>query len=195
MTAPAGVLPADAEMKIEALGSDELITVIEKALDGNVRLYKTFRLAFFADGEEVVPDGALTVEAKGAMIGETGFAAVLIHDELLNTSVVWASAVAEGRADILFDVDSRIFTIAQTKELAELTEEPLDALFARLPEQEFHEELDGLLIDVLAPVGAFPKGTVMAVKPVETEEVRTSVEDAFDEDTEVISIKAVDITF
>ena len=72
---------------------------------------------------------------------------------------------------------------------------PEDIENADYPAFTHHEEVDGMIVDIDAPAGAFPDGTTVSVKPVEAEQILDSVTDALDEGTTILQVKAVDISF
>ncbi|MBQ7736541.1 MAG: InlB B-repeat-containing protein [Oscillospiraceae bacterium] len=73
------------------------------------------------------------------------------------------------------------------------------------PPLEYHTVVDGMAVDIDAPEGAFPAGTTVTVRSVETEAVMDAVEAAVEEsvrdgaedvvETQVVMIRALDITF
>ena len=74
-----------------------------------------------------------------------------------------------------------------------------------MPAQSFEGEIDGILVSVEAPEGAFPEGTTMQLSVVEVEQILDSVESALVDDAQndetrretakIVRVKAVDITF
>ena len=195
---PEGVLPEDAILQVDALDSEELITAVENTLPGNVRLFRSYKLKFLSGKEEVDPGCLLTVTAKGEMISETRNVAVLRHDVALNTRVIFAAEIGEECDTATFEVRGGFFTIAQTNTLTEVNEIQTEEAVS-MPEQTFNEEADGMVVDVLAPEGAFPEGTVMSVEIVTADEILDSIRSAVEEnqaaESRITAIKAVDITF
>ncbi len=72
------------------------------------------------------------------------------------------------------------------------------------PELTYHETVDGMVVDIAAPAGAFPAGTRVVVTAVEEERVLPAVEAAVQEaadhsaalvDAKVLQVRALDITF
>ena len=197
VVSPEGALPEGSSLIINNVGSEALTEAAEKTLGESLVSAEAFRLRFIRDGESVVPGAPVSITAQSDMIAEAAFMAVLSHDDELNTNVIWAGELSEESSTIAFRTSADLLTLAQTSELAAVTasEEEEQNLSAEMPEQPFQGEIDGLLVDVLAPEGAFPAGTTMKLSLVETSEVRASVEGALEDVTEIVTIKAVDITF
>ena len=65
----------------------------------------------------------------------------------------------------------------------------------KYPEQTFTKTVNGVLITVDAPEGAFPEGTEMFASEVATSAVVDAVDEATDYDVTKSDVKAYDITF
>ena len=221
---PKGALPAETQLLVSALKDDELVKATELIEEAVLAKEQTSRdissmqlvnIAFVdAQGDAVRPQKkvelkisgdcirkieepvlARTLDAETKMLfGRAEDAEVLPNVVLTNSSDEDESTGNEDTLAFKTKVTGTyaILEVAHEDEQAAedaVADEPVQA-------QNFSAEVEGVLVNVEAPAGAFESTVKMKVTPVETDEVKAQVEDAIDfEDEQIDDLAAVDISF